>query len=356
MARRILVTGGAGFIGSNFIRYVLDRHPDWRVVNLDLLTYAGNPANLRDVEGHPGYRFVHGDIGDMGLVRALLAEEAPDAVVHFAAESHVDRSIAGPEVFVRTNVLGTQVLLEAVRQEIARREAVGPAVGPAGSAAARGAGPEGGRPGLLFVQVSTDEVYGSLGPTGLFTEETPLAPNSPYSASKAGADLLVRAYHHTYGLPAIITRCSNNYGPYQYPEKLIPFFITRALADEYLPVYGDGLNVRDWLYVEDHCAALELVLLHGRPGAVYNIGGGNERTNLEITRRILAELGKPESLIRFVPDRPGHDRRYAMDATKIRRELGWEPRHSFEEGLRRTIDWYLTHRDWWEPLLASSPA
>ncbi|MDI3281118.1 MAG: dTDP-glucose 4,6-dehydratase, partial [Bacillota bacterium] len=251
-----------------------------------------------------------------------VVREGVDVIVNFAAESHVDRSIEEPGVFIRTNVAGTQVLLDAARRY--------------------------GVP--LFVQISTDEVYGSLGPAGAFTEETPLAPNSPYSASKAGADLLVRAYHHTYGLPAIITRCSNNYGPYQFPEKLIPLMITNALADEPLPVYGDGLHVRDWLYVEDHCRALDLVLEKGRPGEVYNIGGAGERTNLEVVRAILRLLGKPESLIRFVKDRPGHDRRYAMDASKIRRELGWAPRYSFEEGLRRTVQWYLEHRRWWEEI------
>ena len=319
--RAILVTGGAGFIGSNFVRYFLGRHPADRVVNLDKLTYAGNLASLAEIAGDERHEFVRGDIVDRGLVRRLAARV--DAIVNFAAESHVDRSIAGAEVFVRTNVLGTQVLLEAARAAGVPR----------------------------FVQVSTDEVYGSLGPRGAFTEESPLRPNSPYSASKAGADLLVRAYHHTFGLGAVVTRCSNNYGAYQHPEKLIPSFIIKALAGQPLPVYGDGLAVRDWLHVEDHCRALDLVLDAGRPGEVYNIGGSSERTNLEITTAILACLGKPSSLIRFVPDRPGHDRRYAVDWGKIHRELGWRPERSLEEGLAATVGWYLARRDWWEKLL-----
>ena len=319
--RAILVTGGAGFIGSNFVRYFLGRHPADRVVNLDKLTYAGNLGSLAEIAGDERHEFVRGDIADRGLVRRLAARV--DAIVNFAAESHVDRSIAGAEVFVRTNVLGTQVLLEAARAAGVPR----------------------------FVQVSTDEVYGSLGPRGAFTEESPLRPNSPYSASKAGADLLVRAYHHTFGLGAVVTRCSNNYGAYQHPEKLIPSFIIKALAGQPLPVYGDGLAVRDWLHVQDHCRALDLVLDAGRPGEVYNIGGSSERTNLEITTAILAHLGKPPSLIRFVPDRPGHDRRYAVDWGKINRELGWRPERSLEEGLAATVGWYLARRDWWEKLL-----
>jgi len=319
--RAILVTGGAGFIGSNFVRYFLGRHPADRVVNLDKLTYAGNLGSLAEIADDERHEFVRGDIADRGVVRRLAARV--DAIVNFAAESHVDRSIAGAEVFVRTNVLGTQVLLEAARAAGVPR----------------------------FVQVSTDEVYGSLGPRGAFTEESPLRPNSPYSASKAGADLLVRAYHHTFGLGVVVTRCSNNYGAYQHPEKLIPSFIIKALAGQPLPVYGDGLAVRDWLHVEDHCRALDLVLDAGRPGEVYNIGGSSERTNLEITTAILAYLGKPPSLVRFVPDRPGHDRRYAVDWGKINRELGWRPERSLEEGLAATVGWYLARRDWWEKLL-----
>lgn len=313
---RILVTGGAGFIGSNFIRYMLERH-SYSIINLDALTYCGNLENLRDVEDHPRYTFIRGSITDRELVNRIIQDV--DAVINFAAESHVDRSIQDPEIFIKTNVLGTQTLLEASRREGIER----------------------------FIQISTDEVYGSA-ETGYFTEETPLAPNSPYSASKAAADLMVRAYHRTYGLPVNITRCSNNYGPYQFPEKLIPLMITNALEDRPLPVYGDGMNVRDWLHVEDHCSAIDLVLHHGREGEVYNIGGNNERRNIDIVRLILRELGKDESLIRFVEDRPGHDRRYAIDATRIRNELGWKPRYSFREGIRETINWYIRNRKWWE--------
>ncbi len=313
---RILVTGGAGFIGSNFIRYMLERHA-YSIINLDALTYCGNLENLRDVEDHPRYTFIRGSITDRELVNRIIQDV--DAVINFAAESHVDRSIQDPEIFIKTNVLGTQTLLEASRREGIER----------------------------FIQISTDEVYGSA-ETRYFTEETPLAPNSPYSASKAAADLMVRAYHRTYGLPVNITRCSNNYGPYQFPEKLIPLMITNALEDCPLPVYGDGMNVRDWLHVEDHCSAIDLVLHHGREGEVYNIGGNNERRNIDIVRLILRELGKDESLIRFVEDRPGHDRRYAIDATRIRNELGWKPRYSFREGIRETIKWYIRNRKWWE--------
>ncbi|WP_159881066.1 dTDP-glucose 4,6-dehydratase [Paenibacillus puerhi] len=314
-----LVTGAMGFIGSNFVLYRMKRHPSDRIVALDALTYAGNPENVAAVSSLPNFRFVHGDISDRGLIAELFAEERFDAVVHFAAESHVDRSIADPQIFVRTNVLGTQCLLEE-----ARRSCVG-----------------------KFVHVSTDEVYGSLDSGGYFTETTPLAPNSPYSASKAGSDLLARAYYETFGFPVVITRCSNNYGPYQHPEKLVPTIITRALRDETIPVYGDGGNVRDWLHVEDHCAAIELAVSLGKPGEVYNIGGNNERTNLEVVRAVLAELGKPDSLIRFVPDRPGHDRRYAIDAAKIMRELGWTPGYTFELGMKQTVAWYADHPLWW---------
>lgn len=317
--RRILVTGGAGFIGSNFIHYWLSAH-EGEVINLDLLTYAGNLENLADVEGDPRYRFVKGDIADRELVEGLL--DGVDAVVNFAAESHVDRSITDAGAFIRTNVAGTQVLLEAARHHGLGR----------------------------FLQVSTDEVYGSLGPEGAFTEATPLAPNSPYSASKAAADLLVRAYHHTYGLDAVITRCSNNYGPYQFPEKLIPLMVTNALENKELPVYGDGLNVRDWIHVRDHCRAIDLVLHRGRAGEVYNVGADEERANLEMVKGILGLLGKPESLIRFVADRPGHDRRYAIDSTKLRTELGWLPEIPFAQGLEETVDWYVAHRPWWEKI------
>jgi dTDP-glucose 4,6-dehydratase len=312
----ILVTGGCGFIGSNFIRYLLETEPDARVVNLDALTYAGNPENLADLAAHPRYRFIHGDITDCAAVRAAL--QGADAVLNFAAESHVDRSIHDSGPFVRTNVLGTQVLLDAAREAKVRR----------------------------FVQISTDEVYGSLGSTGQFTEATPLAPNSPYAASKAAADLLVRSYVHTFQLPALITRCSNNYGPYQYPEKLIPLFITNLLADQRVPVYGDGLNVRDWIHVRDHCAAVATVWHKGQVGEVYNIGGRCERTNLELTLALLQAVGKPQSLIQYVKDRPGHDRRYAIDCTKIERELGWRPAIAFEQGLRQTVDWYRNNSAW----------
>lgn len=315
---KILVTGGAGFIGSNFILYMMRQHPQDEIINLDALTYAGNLENLKSVENEPNYTFVLGDIADKGKVDEVF-KRGIDIVVNFAAESHVDRSILEPEAFVNANVLGTQVLLDA-----ARRYGV-----------------------TKFVQVSTDEVYGSLGETGLFSETTPLAPNSPYSASKAGGDLLVRAYHETFGLPVNITRCSNNYGPYQFPEKLIPLMISRALHDESLPIYGDGLNIRDWLYVEDHCSAIDLVIRQGRIGEVYNIGGNNERTNIHIVQTILKELGKPESLIRYVEDRPGHDRRYGIDPTKITEELGWKPKHNFETGIKETIQWYLNHKEWW---------
>jgi dTDP-glucose 4,6-dehydratase len=312
----VLVTGGCGFIGSNFIRHLLAAEPEVAVVNLDCLTYAGNPANLAGLEDTPRYRFVHGSITDPEAVRR--AARGAQAVFHFAAESHVDRSIHDSSPFVRTNVQGTQVLLDAARElGIAR-----------------------------FVQISTDEVYGSLGPTGFFTEETPLAPNSPYAASKAAADLLVRSYVHTFGLPALITRCSNNYGPYQFPEKVIPLFISNLLRDEQVPVYGDGQNVRDWIHVRDHCRAIHRVWRAGKPGEVYNVGGRCELTNLELTRTLLTILGKPESLIRYVKDRPGHDRRYAIDCGKIERELGWRPEVSFAEGLRQTVAWYQANGDW----------
>jgi len=314
---KILVTGGCGFIGSNFVRHVLRSREDWEIINLDKLTYAGNLENLRDVEEDPRYRFVKGDICDGQMVDEVM--RGVDVVVNFAAESHVDRSIDAPEVFMRVNAMGTQNLLAA-----AHRHGVS-----------------------LFVQISTDEVYGSLGAKGKFTEESPLKPNSPYSASKAAADLIVRAYFKTFGLPCIITRSSNNYGPYQFPEKLIPLFISNAMEEKPLPLYGDGLNVRDWIYVEDNCRAIELVIEKGKAGEIYNIGGGSELTNLAVTREILRQLGKPESLIRFVKDRPGHDRRYALDSSKIRRELGWEPRVSFEEGISRTIKWYRDNAEWW---------
>lgn len=330
--KNILVTGGAGFIGSNFVQYILEEKDDVFLVNLDLLTYAGNLENLKDLETDTRYQFVKGDIRDRELVSRLFDEYDFDTVVHFAAESHVDRSITDPEVFLTTNVLGTQVLLDAAKahwklepdNKYSREY----------------------RAGVRYLQVSTDEVYGALGKTGMFTEATPLSPNSPYSASKASADLLVRAYYHTYGLPVNITRCSNNYGPYQFPEKLIPLMIHNAQQDIPLPVYGDGMQIRDWLHVKDHCVAILDTLERGRLGEVYNIGGNHEKANLEIVRLILNELQKPESLITYVQDRPGHDRRYAIDNTKIRSELGWQPSYTFEQGIHETIQWYLSNAEW----------
>lgn len=318
MTRRIVVTGGAGFIGSNFIRYVLREHRDWEATNLDNLTYAGNLENLADVENDNRYRFIRGDIADRELVDKLLGQGF-DVVVNFAAESHVDRSILDPSPFIKTNVQGTQVLLEGARQHRVR----------------------------LFLQISTDEVYGSLGTKGKFGEDSPSLPNSPYAASKAAADCLCRAYYYTYDLPVIIARCSNNYGPFQFPEKLIPLTITNALEDKPVPIYGDGLNVRDWIHAEDHCRALGLIMEHGKTGEIYNIGGNNERTNLELVQRILDIMGKSHSLITFVADRPGHDRRYALDTSKIERELGWRPATPFEAGLRNTIEWYMENEPWW---------
>ena len=312
----ILVTGGAGFIGSCFVRHELKKHPDYKIINIDALTYCGNLDNLKDIENNPNYKFVHGNICDHHLVRDLISE--CDCVINFAAESHVDNSIKHPEIFVETNVQGTLNLLQASKELGVER----------------------------YLQVSTDEVYGSLGKTGYFYETTPIAPNSPYSASKASADLLVRAYHETYKLPTLNTRCSNNYGPYQYPEKLIPFFISKLLKGEKVPVYGDGLNVRDWLYVYDHCEAIDTVLHKGKIGEVYNIGGHNEKTNMEITHLILDAMGKDESSIQYVEDRLGHDRRYAIANDKITSELGWEPSLTFEEGIKITIDWYLNNQDW----------
>ena len=313
---KILVTGGAGFIGSCYVRHILKKHPDYKIINIDALTYCGNLENLKDVENNPNYRFVHGNICDRDLVRELVKD--CDCVVNFAAESHVDNSIKHPEIFVETNVQGTLNLLQACKELGIER----------------------------YLQVSTDEVYGTLGKTGYFYETTPLAPNSPYSASKASADLLVRAYYETYKLPVLNTRCSNNYGPYQYPEKLIPFFISKLLRGEKVPVYGDGLNVRDWLYVYDHCEAIDEVLHKGQIGQVYNIGGHNEKTNLEITHLILDAMGKDESSIEYVQDRLGHDRRYAISNDKITAELGWEPSVTFEQGIKMTIDWYLNNQEW----------
>ncbi|MCC6337857.1 MAG: dTDP-glucose 4,6-dehydratase [Myxococcales bacterium] len=322
----VLVTGGCGFIGSNLVKYLRKHRPAWTVVNLDKLTYAGNLENLTELEKDPKHVFVKGDIGNRELIDHLIFQHKVDAIMHLAAESHVDRSILGPEAFIVANVLGTNVLLEAARHAKLSR----------------------------FLMVSTDEVYGSLGPTGLFTETTPLDPSSPYSASKASADLITLAYEHTFGLDVVVTRCSNNYGPYQFPEKLIPLMIANALADKPLPVYGDGKNVRDWLQVEDHCAALTLALEKGQKGGVYNIGGNSERENIQIVKMILAAVGKPESLIKYVTDRPGHDKRYAIDASKIKRELGWTPAHTFEKGLAETVKWYLDNRPWWERVMSGA--
>ena len=323
----IIVTGGAGFIGSNFVFHMLKKYPDYRIICLDKLTYAGNLSTLAPVMDNPNFRFVKADICDREAVDKLFEEEHPDIVVNFAAESHVDRSIEDPGIFLQTNIIGTSVLMDACRKYGIQR----------------------------YHQVSTDEVYGDLPldrPDLFFTEDTPIHTSSPYSSSKAGADLLVLAYYRTFGLPVSITRCSNNYGPYHFPEKLIPLIISRALADENLPVYGKGENVRDWLYVEDHCRAIDLVIRKGREGEVYNIGGHNEKTNLEVVKTILAELGKPESLITYVTDRPGHDMRYAIDPTKIHNELGWLPETKFEDGIKKTIEWYLNNKKWWQDIIS----
>lgn len=314
----LLVTGGAGFIGSCFIRHIINKYKDYKVINLDALTYAGNIENLDDIKDNPNYTFVRGNICDKKLARELINES--DCVVNFAAESHVDRSISSPEIFIETNIQGTLNLLQASKELGIER----------------------------FLQVSTDEVYGSLGKDGYFYETTPIAPNSPYSASKASADMLVRAYRETYNMPVLNTRCSNNYGPYQYPEKLIPLFISKLKKGEKVPVYGDGLNVRDWLYVYDHCQAIDTVLHQGKVGEIYNIGGHNEKTNLEITRLILNAMGKDDSSIEYVPDRLGHDKRYAISNDKITSELGWKPSVTFEEGIKLTIDWYLNNTNWIE--------
>ena len=317
---KLLVTGGVGFIGSNFIRHIRQEHPDWEITNLDKLTYAGNPENLKGIQDQPVYHFVKGDIADRKQIDNLLSQGI-DVIVNFAAESHVDRSILDASPFIETNVKGTQVLLEGAKKHGVQR----------------------------FIQVSTDEVYGSID-SGCFAEESPLSPNSPYSASKAAADLLCRAYFKTHHIPAIVTRCTNNFGPYQFPEKLIPLAITNALEDKPVPVYGDGLNVRDWIFVNDHCRALDTVIQKGKPGEIYNIGSGNEKTNLELIRKLLELLDKPQSLIQFVTDRPAHDRRYALDCARISTELGWKPAHSFEEALRVTVDWYLKNESWWRSI------
>ena len=324
---KVLVTGGAGFIGGNFVHHMVNKYPDYEIINLDLLTYAGNLETLKPVEDKPNYKFIKGDIADRDFIFNLFETEKPDVIVNFAAESHVDRSITDPEIFVRTNVMGTTTLLDACKKYGIKR----------------------------FHQVSTDEVYGDLPldrPDLFFTEETPIHTSSPYSSSKAGADLLVLAYHRTYGLPVTISRCSNNYGPYHFPEKLIPLMIANALNDKPLPVYGKGENVRDWLYVEDHCKAIDLIIHNGRVGEVYNIGGHNEMKNIDIVKIICKELGKPESLITYVEDRKGHDMRYAIDPTKIHNELGWLPETMFKDGIKKTIQWYLDNKEWWETIIS----
>lgn len=340
--KRILITGGAGFIGSNFIRYLLENDlSDISIVNLDLLTYAGNLDNLLDVRDNPHYQFVQGDVCDSALVDRLFERYAFDTIVHFAAESHVDRSITNPQIFVTTNVLGTQVMLDAAlrywrldpNDKYCRQF----------------------KEDVSFLQISTDEVYGALGSTGMFTESTPLSPNSPYSASKAGADLLVKAYYTTFGLPVNITRCSNNYGPYQFPEKLIPLMINSCRQGKPLPIYGDGMQVRDWLYVQDHCSAIDAVLHRGVPGEIYNIGGNNEKANIDIVRLIIKAFGKDENIIQHVADRLGHDRRYAIDNTKITTQLGWKPAYTFERGIEKTIQWYSDNQRWMEHVSASIP-
>jgi dTDP-glucose 4,6-dehydratase len=318
MAKKILVAGGAGFIGVNFIRFMLEKHPEVKVINFDLLTYAGNLSSLSGCEDNPNYVFVQGDIRNQEQVEAAIREYDIDSIINFAAESHVDRSITGPHIFIDTNVLGTYTLLQAVRKFGLKR----------------------------YLQVSTDEVYGSLGHEGMFTEDTTIKPNSPYSASKASADHMVRAWEHTYGINAVITRCSNNYGPYQFPEKMIPLCINNIRHDKTIPVYGDGMQIRDWLYVYDHCTAIWEVFSRAESGEVFNIGGNNEKTNLELVKALLALLGKPESLITFVKDRPGHDRRYAIDSSKMKNVLGWEPSVTFEQGIERTVKWYIDNQHW----------
>jgi dTDP-glucose 4,6-dehydratase len=318
---KLLVTGGAGFIGSNFIHYLFDKYPDYHIINYDKLTYAGNLENLENIQEFKNYTFIKGDINNQELLEYVVNTNEVDVIVNFAAESHVDRSIKNSSEFIITNILGTQKLLDVAKNS-----------------------------SLRFIQISTDEVYGTLGSTGYFTEDTPLSPNSPYSASKASADLIVRSYHETFGLNTNITRCSNNYGPFQFPEKLIPLMIINALKGKPLPVYGDGKNIRDWLHVKDHCCAIDLVIHKGKPGEVYNIGGNNEKTNIEIVVYILEELGVSKELITFVQDRLGHDYRYAIDSKKIQNELGWKPIYSFEDGIKETLLWYQTHQDWWEKL------
>jgi dTDP-glucose 4,6-dehydratase len=336
--KTILVTGGAGFIGSNFVKLMLDKHPEYKVINIDALTYAGNLENLKDIDGNPNYEFIKVDIRDREKIEEIFTNYDITSVVNFAAESHVDRSIEEPEVFLTTNIIGTQVLLDTAKKYWK--------VNPKDKYCKEY------KPGVKFLQVSTDEVYGALGETGMFVETMPLMPNSPYSASKASADMIVRAYNETFGMPVNITRCSNNYGPYQFPEKLIPLMISNCLKEKDLPVYGDGMQVRDWLHVSDHCSAIDTVLHKGKDGEVYNIGGNNEKANIEIVKLIIGTLDKSEGLIKYVKDRPGHDRRYAIDNTKITTELGWEPAYTFEQGMKETIQWYLENTKWIDNIIS----
>lgn len=336
--KNVLVTGGAGFIGSNFVKLMLNRHPDYEIINVDALTYAGNPGNLKDIGDNPNYTFIKADIRDRKKIDNIFKSYSIDTVVNFAAESHVDRSIEVPDIFLTTNVIGTQVLLDVAKKYWK--------INPEDKYCKEY------KSGVKFLQVSTDEVYGSLGANGMFVETMPLMPNSPYSASKASADMIVRAYHETFGMPVNISRCSNNYGPYQFPEKLIPLMITNCLKEKDLPVYGDGMQVRDWLHVSDHCSAIDAVLHKGINGEIYNIGGNNEKANIEIIKLIIKTLGKSESLIRYVKDRPGHDRRYAIDNTKITTQLGWHSAYTFEQGMKETIEWYLSNTDWIENIVS----
>jgi len=340
--KTILVTGGAGFIGSNFVKLMLEKHPEYKIINIDALTYAGNLENLKDIDNNPNYEFNKVDIRDREKIEEIFKNNEITSVVNFAAESHVDRSIEEPEVFLTTNIIGTQVLLDTAKKYWK--------VNPSDKYCKEY------KPGVKFLQVSTDEVYGALGETGMFVETMPLMPNSPYSASKASADMIVRAYNETFGMPVNITRCSNNYGPYQFPEKLIPLMINNCLKEKDLPVYGDGMQVRDWLHVSDHCTAIDTVLHKGRDGEVYNIGGNNEKANIEIVKLIIGTLGKSEGLIKYVKDRPGHDRRYAIDNTKITTELGWEPAYTFEQGMKETIQWYLENTKWIENIISGDYA
>lgn len=336
--KTILITGGAGFIGSNFVKLMLEKHPEYKIINIDALTYAGNLENLKDIDGNPNYEFIKVDIRDREKIEEIFENNDITSVVNFAAESHVDRSIEEPEVFLTTNIIGTQVLLDTAKKYWK--------VNPKDKYCKEY------KPGVKFLQVSTDEVYGELGETGMFVETMPLMPNSPYSASKASADMIVRAYNETFGMPVNITRCSNNYGPYQFPEKLIPLMINNCLKEKDLPVYGDGMQVRDWLHVSDHCSAIDTVLHKGKDGEVYNIGGNNEKANIEIVKLIIDTLGKTEGLIKYVKDRPGHDRRYAIDNTKITTELGWEPAYTFEQGMKETIQWYLDNTEWIQNIIS----